>query len=375
MTICHAKQVLIYGANGYTGKIVSEALARRGIGHYFAGRNQPRLEAAIKVVEERLGRSFDVELAVASNNPEALRPFFEQVDVVINVAGPFMQMGWPIVETALECGCHYLDTTGEQDWTIAIAEKYGQAFADKGLLLAPACSYMWTAGALAAEVVLETEGIDSIDLLYQIDNGGPSVASTRSFLRMLCNEQYFLNLNEYQAWPNDTVVPVSVPYRSGIIHAFPWGGGCEPVWFKSDERVRNCSVLTSLGEHMVPVLKNVIAAFNEHAKHLPEAEREAWTNNMGDQISQGEPDKDHPDVCRTVIICGGQGRQITTRYEMSLTTPYCWTGDICAESTERLLNNELKQVGFQSPAKAFGHRELIGRFHDMGYCSALPERQ
>jgi hypothetical protein len=29
-------------------------------------------------------------------------------------------------------------------------------------------------------------------------------------------------------------------------------------------------------------------------------------------------------------------------------------------------------VGFQSPARAFGHRELLAEFHRRGYCN-LPE--
>src|SRR5210317_2022532 len=111
------RKVLVYGASGYTGKIIAESLAQRNIPFYMSGRNEDRLREAIKIVEERHGAPIDAQIAVASNKPEELRPWFEKVDVVINVSGPFMQLGWPIVETALECDCHYLDTTGEQDWS------------------------------------------------------------------------------------------------------------------------------------------------------------------------------------------------------------------------------------------------------------------
>ena len=168
------RKVLIYGGSGYTGKLIAECLAQRGIPFYFAGRTRARLEAALEVVRQRHGGPVDAEIVVASNTVDELVPLFSKVDVVINVAGPFMQVAWPVVEAALAANCHYLDTTGEQDWVIAIADKFGQAFAAKGLLLCPANSYMWAAGALAAEVVLETKGVDSIDLLYQIDNGLPS---------------------------------------------------------------------------------------------------------------------------------------------------------------------------------------------------------
>jgi hypothetical protein len=368
------RKVLVYGASGYTGKIISECLAQRSIPFYMAGRNQSRLEEAKKIVEERHGGPVDGEIVAASNSPEELRPLFDKVDVVINVSGPFMQLGWPIVETALECNCHYLDTTGEQDWSFAIKEKYGKAFEEKGLLLNPANSYMWAAGAIAAEVVLETEGVDSLDILYQVDNGLPSEASTKSFLRMVCNDtsQYYLEQNELQSWPNDQIYQVSMPHRSGVLRALPWGGANEPIWFKDDPRVRNCKVLTAIGEHMIDPIAQAIAAFNEQAAHLPQAEKEAWTNSVGDMMDTGEPPKDDLDVQRSVIVCHGQGRQVTKSFIMNLSAPYTWTGEICAEATERLLNGQLKKPGYQSAAQAFGHHELLETFHKLGYCN-LPE--
>ena len=365
-------KVLVYGASGYTGKLVAESLADRNIPFVFAGRSRERLEEGLKIVQERLGRPFEAEIGVASNTVEEILPLLDGVEVMINVAGPFMQLAWPMVEACLQAGCHYVDTTGEQDWTLAIKEKFGQAFEDKGLLLAPATSYMWTAGALAAEVVLETEGVDSLDIVYQIDHGLPSEASTKSFLRMICNEQYYLELNELKSWPHDAIAQVSVPHRGSSYRALPWGGACEPLWYMDDPRVRNCSVLTAIGEHIIDSLIQVITAFNEQATDLPQEQKEAWTNAVGDQINTGEPPKDDLDIQRSIIVCNGQGRQVTTQFVMNMSAPYTWTGDVCAEAAGRLLNGQLKQAGFQSAAVAFGHRELLETFHARGYCN-LPE--
>jgi NAD(P)-dependent dehydrogenase (short-subunit alcohol dehydrogenase family) len=368
------KKIVIYGASGYTGKIIAESLAERGLGFYMAGRNMAKLEAAKAIVEERFGQAIDAELYQASNSPEELRPLFEKVEIVINVSGPFMQLGWPIVETALECGCHYSDTTGEQDWTRAIGEKYGQAFADKGLLLAPATSYMWAAGALAAEIVLENKEIDSVDIVYQIDNGLPSEASTKSFLRMVCGEQLFLDQNEYKAWDWDALIDVNVPYRARTYRAFPWGGACEPIWLKDDPRVRNCTVLTAFGEHMVDGVMAAIEKFREEALHLTQEEREQWTNSIGDAMATGEPPKDTKDVQRSVIVASGQGRTVTNQYVMNLSAPYTWTGEISAETAKLILEGKLLKPGFQSVAKAFDYRQLIQTFNELGYTSALPEK-
>ncbi|MGF6318052.1 saccharopine dehydrogenase family protein [Pseudomonas frederiksbergensis] len=369
-----ARKVLIYGASGYTGKLVAESLAQRNIPFYMAGRSMQRLETALGVVKARHQEDVDAELIVVEHTPEALAKAFAKVDVVINVAGPFMQLAWPVVQACLDSGCHYLDTTGEQDWTDAIGQKYGDAFAAKGLLLCPANSFMWAAGALAAEVVLENPEVDSLDILYQIDNGLPSEASTKSFLRMVCNDtsQYYLEQNELKAWPNDKAYNVALPYRNTILRAHPWGGACEPIWLKTDPRVQNCRVLTAIGEHLIDGVIDAIKAFNAAAPGLSQAEREEWTNNMGNQMDIGEPPKDSVDVQRGVVVCHGQGRQVTHSYVMNLSAAYTWTGEMCAEAALRLLSGKLKMCGFQSAAKAFGHRELISRFHELGYCSALP---
>ena len=100
---------------------------------------------------------------------------------------------------------------------------------------------------------METEGVDSLDIVYQIDHGLPSEASTKSFLRMVCNDtsQYYLELNELKAWPNDQRYTVALPHRVRTLSALPWGGANEPIWYMDDPRVRNCTVLTAIGEHLI----------------------------------------------------------------------------------------------------------------------------
>ena len=369
------RDVIIFGGNGYTGKLIAESLANRQIPFYFAGRNQDKLEKGLQIVRERLGENawkLDAQIVAVDNSVAALTPVFQQCKIVINVVGPFMQVAWPVVEAALNAGCHYMDTTGEQDWVLAIAEKFGKAFEAKGLLMAPATSYMWAAGALAAEVVLEDPEIDSLDILYQIDNGLPSEASTKSFLRMVCNDstQYYIEQNEFKSWPNDKAYEVFVPYRAAKTLALPWGGACEPVWLKG--RVRNCKVLTAMGEHMIEPIMQAIHAFNAQSAGLDQAGKEALTNAIGDQINTGEPPKDNPDVQRSVVVVSGQGRLKTTTYAMNLSAPYMFTGEIQAECARLILDGQLKRAGFQSAATAFDHRQLIRTFNALGYCSALP---
>ena len=208
------RKVIVYGANGYTGKLVAESLAQRQIPFYFAGRSRDKLEKALGIVRERLGASawkLDAEIVAVDNSVETLLPVFRKCSIVINVAGPFMQVAWPVVEAALKAGCHYTDTTGEQDWTRAIADKFGAEFAAKGLLMAPATSFMWSAGRTGGRSRAGGSG----DRLARHPLPGGQRAALRgvhaSFLRMVCNDtsQYYLEQNEYKAWPNDVAYDCS----------------------------------------------------------------------------------------------------------------------------------------------------------------------
>ena len=74
-----------------------------------------------------------------------------------------------------------MDTTGEQDWLIECDETYGEEMAAKGLLLAPGIAQMYTTGEIAANICLETPGLDTLDILV-LWKGAPTIASTQTIL-------------------------------------------------------------------------------------------------------------------------------------------------------------------------------------------------
>jgi short subunit dehydrogenase-like uncharacterized protein len=109
--------LLIYGAYGYTGELIAEEAAKRGIDTVVSGRNEVRVDH----LAERLGvsgRSFGVEDAPAH---------LDDVDVLLNCAGPFVETYEPLVEACLGTGTHYLDITGELSVFEAIAERDREA--------------------------------------------------------------------------------------------------------------------------------------------------------------------------------------------------------------------------------------------------------
>lgn len=99
---------LLYGANGYTGELITRLAAEQGIKPILAGRSADK----VKPLAERYGmpyRIFDL------SDTAALEAALSEVKVVLHAAGPFMYTAKPMIEACLRKGVHYLDITGEME--------------------------------------------------------------------------------------------------------------------------------------------------------------------------------------------------------------------------------------------------------------------
>ena len=358
-------EVVIYGASGYTGKLIAWKLAEAGIPFIAAGRNQERLEEQMAKVPELKGHEYTCQ--AVEHNKTGLTELLRGKKVIYNVTGPFMQIGEPVVQAALAAGCHYLDTTGETDWMFKLKKEYGQKFADAGLLLCPANSWMWTAGLIAAEIALESPGIDSLELVYFGDSD-TSVASTKSFLRMCTHPQHFIERGELQMWPYAEAYSVTVPGHHRNYMSLPWSGGGETVWYEDDDRVKNCSTLVAFKNQVIfAAIHGVLIDFEEKYRDLPAAEQEEATNAIGGEIVAEEPGREDPNINRCVISCQGRGNSNSVSVVLRGNSPYIQTGVFAAEACRRILIGNVSVTGFSSPTQAFGHRELLGAVAEQGY--------
>src|SRR5687768_2020741 len=97
---------LIYGANGYTGELITRYAVERGMKPLIAGRN----EAVIKALAEKYGLEFRV---FALDETEKLDAALNKVAVVLHCAGPFSFTSRQMGEACLRTKTHYTDITGE----------------------------------------------------------------------------------------------------------------------------------------------------------------------------------------------------------------------------------------------------------------------
>jgi short subunit dehydrogenase-like uncharacterized protein len=97
---------LIYGANGYTGELITRYAVERGMKPIVAGRN------AIAV--EEIAKKHHLEYRVSSlDEGYRIDNALQEVDAVLHCAGPFSLTSRPMVEACLRNKKHYTDITGE----------------------------------------------------------------------------------------------------------------------------------------------------------------------------------------------------------------------------------------------------------------------
>jgi short subunit dehydrogenase-like uncharacterized protein len=125
--------ILIYGATGYTGKLIAKAAADQGARPVLAGRNLARVSAVARPLGLK-ARAFDL------GDPTRLDAAIKDVSVVLCVAGPFSATSRPMVDACLRNRVHYLDITGEIDVFEALAARDAEARA-RGVVLLPGVGF------------------------------------------------------------------------------------------------------------------------------------------------------------------------------------------------------------------------------------------
>jgi hypothetical protein len=367
MSSSKSKPVVVYGASGYTGRLVCEYLREYNIPFIAAGRNADKIQAAMQSNVAGI-ETASYEVVEVIHTTEALTELFKGASVVLNTVGPFTKWGGEVVEACLAARCHYTDTTGEQDWLIRLDEEYGAKFAAAGLLLSPGLAQMYTTGEIAAQLCLETPGLDTLDIAV-FWGGSPTIASTQTILvNAATSKAYYLEQNKYAEWqPDAGLASLTIPGQHEAALALPWGGTSHPVWFKRDPRVANVKVMGGVfNKALMQAVPQIVAGALKATEGMNPDERYAALAKTAASVMNSMPPRENPRINKSVDSVHASGPLARAHCVVFGNCNYKQTGLMQAFAAASLLQQTPKRVGFASGCQAFGHHELLGALRSFG---------
>ena len=172
--------IAVYGATGYTGRLVAAELAEIGAQFVISGRSREKLDELGSELEG------DFEAREATLDDDELGAALGDCAAVIDCAGPFVKYGEPVLRAAVESGTHYVDTTGEQPYIRMAFERYGPAAEQAGVSAIPAMGYDFAPGDMIAALTAEGMGeVDEVTLAYSWSSFEPSRGTALTTLEIL----------------------------------------------------------------------------------------------------------------------------------------------------------------------------------------------
>lgn len=169
---------LLYGAYGYTGRLIAEEAVARGEAPVLAGRRA----GPLREMAERLElpwRAFPLD------DPDRLDRGLEGIDAVVLAAGPFSATSRPVVDACLRNRVHYLDITGEIPVFESIFARDVEA-RERGVALLPGTGFdVVPTDCLAASLSEALPGAARLELAFASLGGGPSVGTAKTMVEGL----------------------------------------------------------------------------------------------------------------------------------------------------------------------------------------------
>lgn len=332
-------EAMLYGATGYSGRLILEQALQIGLRPILAGRDA----AQLRPLAERHGLPYRVASLL---DAEALHAALRDVAVVLNAAGPFSSTAGPLVAACLRARAHYLDITGE----LAVVERLSRRHRDareRGVMVMPGVGFDVVASdCLAVHVAGRVRQPRSLSIGIR----GLALASRGSALSFLEQAGRPVQVRRDGAL-------VGVP-PGALERDFDFGGGpsrCVNVTWGDVTAAHFSTGAPNVDVYFepAPFLRPALLASRLVAPFADLAVWQVWTRMHAALLPEG-PSQAERDAVRVTIVVevdDAHGGRASSRLE----TPqsYSFTAVAAAAILRRVRDGDL-EPGFQTAGRVFG---------------------
>jgi short subunit dehydrogenase-like uncharacterized protein len=358
-----AGAIAVYGATGYTGRLVAREAARRELPLVLSGRDAGRLHA----VAEELAIDAPVR-AAALDDRDALRHALGDCAAVINCAGPFTRLGEPVVRAAVETGTHYADTTGEQPFMQRVFERYDDAARAAEVAVVPAVGFDYLPGDLICRLAATGhEPLRELVLAYAIKGFAATRGTLRSALLAMRGGDLAYEDGEWRpAGPGPLRAAFNFPEPVGRqpVAKFPAG---EVVTVPRHTRTRKVTSLITTTT-MVPVaaLAPAVTALTPPLGLVLRTPVRALADAAIDRLPEGPTEEKRRRSEFTVVALAHGEDGTTGRGVVRGGDVYSLTATCAVQAASLLAAEGYDRTGVLSPASAFEPTAFLDFLGDHG---------
>jgi len=331
--------LLIYGATGYSGRLITAAAVALGLRPILCGRNQVKLEAAA----EPLGLEYRV---AGLTEPDRLAVALCGIEVVLHAAGPFSSTARPMIDACLRAGAHYLDITGEIPVLEDLVGRDAEARARR-IMVMPAVGFdVVPSDCLAAHVARRLPSASRLS----IGLSGLRFATRGSAKTLAEHAGYGVLVRR-----DGLIAPVP---PGALSRVFDYGAGPRQSLNISWGDVSSAFYTTGIPNIEVyfeatPTLQAMLMASRYLGAILSTGPWQTWLKACADMLPEGDSAEQRAAAAMVIVVEAddGAGRRACAR----LRTPeaYTFTGITAAAIAQRVLSGDI-EVGFQTPARVYG---------------------
>ncbi|PTB97591.1 hypothetical protein C9994_02170 [Marivirga lumbricoides] len=334
-------EILIYGAYGYTGRLIAQQAMKQAVNVHLAGRN----EESLRQVATETGFTYTV---ISLEEDKKLENLLSSYKVVIHCAGPFSETALPMVKACISSKTHYIDITGEVSVFENIYSFDSQAKEAKIALIPGAGFDVVPTDCLAAHMKERMSDATHLEMAFVGEKTGMSRGTAVTMAKNASQGGYIREKGKLKQVPLAyQIKEVDFPHRKQWCMTIPWGD-LMTAYYQTE--IPNIKVFSGASKKMLKRIRRFrFLKFLLGIAWIQKSVRKKIENSVTG------PSQEHLEKGKTYIIATVKNDKGDTKTS-TLITPeaYQLTSLTALKAGLKLITDNSNNIGYLTPAQAFG---------------------